>query len=119
MTNEQEDKITKLLEDSLQQSEFVGKCAEFLEYIQADCAGISPGVPFFEHSRFGLRLLSRRMPRYRMLFGSAAIVFDTLIERVPGEMYPRGSDVFSDLSKIGDLIDGLHDAGEQLIGECG
>jgi hypothetical protein len=116
MKPEHQDQIRKLLEDPQEQSQFLSKCAEFLDYVCGDCQGLSPGLSFFQQSAFGLRHMGEQMPRFKTLFDDAATVYDTLESKAPGAMYPRGSQMFTDLEKVGTIQSALYDAGESLEG---
>jgi hypothetical protein len=112
MKKEHEGLIRGKLKDKEEQGSFISKCAEFLDYVEADCQGLSPGPAFFEQSAFGLRHLAGEMPRYKQLFEDAAGIYDTLRREVPGAMYPPGSQMFSDLQKVGSVRAALRDAAE-------
>jgi hypothetical protein len=108
LSAEQQQKVLDLLAIHVAELAFVSRCAEFLDYIEADCPGLSPGQPFFQQSAFGLRLLAERKPQNRVMLEDAARVYDVLLREVPGDMCPRGSQMF-DLTKITALITSLRD----------
>jgi len=109
MNTEYKDKIKKILEDKAGQVKFLSTSAEFLDYVEGDCAGLSPGLSFFEQSAFGLRHLAEKIPQHKALFEDAATIYDTLAAKAPGAMYPRGSEMFSDLTKVSSVRTALSD----------
>lgn len=109
MKTETQDKIREKLTDRAEQGKFLSTCREFLDFIEGNCMGLSPGVSFFQQSAFGLRHLGSEMPRYKTLFEDAAKIYDTLIAKAPDSMYPPGGQLF-DLAKVATVNEALGDA---------
>ncbi len=84
---------------------------EFLDYITSDCAGLSPGVGEFAARQRGLTILADRAkdPEKAEKLRECADVYGKMVTHAPGQMYPRGSQIFDDLDKIEQLNDWMLD----------
>lgn len=106
------------LETAEQQVKFINTCAEFVPYMEGDCAGLSPGNIFFQQSVEGLLVLKEKLPAHGETIQRAIDFYRTLAERVRGgrgTMYPRGSEVFgADFSKLDGLSSALYDIADTL-----
>jgi len=95
-------------------SQFLSRCAEFLDYVVGDCQGLSPGLTFFEQSASGLRYLASKIPEHTDSLAEAANIYDTLAREAPKAMYPRGSQMFSDLNQVEKVGAALYEISDQL-----
>ena len=109
MKSELQDTIRTKLEDRSEQAKFLNGARDFLQYVEADCMGLSPGLSAFQQASYGLRHMASTAPDHRKTFDDAADIYDTLVAKAPGAMYPRGSEMF-DLTKVGAVEKALDEA---------